>query len=689
MKINKFILVLLSLLYLAGGHSLSKSLPLGSQPAEQAALVIGLFLLSLFIIEGLKHLDVLFQKTYYYLVILSLGMFFLSSPISDDVHRYLWEGIMVKEGLNPYTVSPLNSKDKLIQIPSADEKIEKANKKTSSHSQQVKKNIEQQYKNRQIIYEDINHKNKTAIYGPLFILLMSLLMLFSESFLIYKFCIPFLSLGLLFVALRLLEREKLPISSCGYFFLNPLFLIFVLGESHNEIFLLIPIGLFLYYYDRSKLSAWGIFLLGVAINIKLTAIFLLPLIIKKYYIRYWPLFLLPFLTYIIFLLEGYSTFESLLSFSKNFYFNNYLFKLMENYFGNEVRVFFLGLLLISVFLVNIYNLDYKRTAFFTMYLFLLFAPSVHPWYVLPLLFLNMFFVSSAVLIFSMSFLLLIPHYSLFLNSGQWHQPLWSEISIAVLIWLSLFYDLRKNGFKTQIPKIPPVTSQGISIIIPTLNEENNLKQCISSLIPLLPIDEIIIADAESQDKTVDIAKKLGIRVIKCAPGRGVQIKTALDISKNDFVCVIHADCRPYRDVLNRIRETLSQDPKVLMGAFSISYENENKLGFIQKLNDFRARFLGISFGDQIQFFRKEVLDVVGGYPLFPLMEDVELSMRMKKIGKIKFLDYGGEVSSRRWRKKGYLKNVFKVLLLFHEYLLVRFWKKNIDIRYFYNKYYGK
>ena len=675
-KLSHHLLIFFSLLYLIGAYFLSKSLPLGKEPYLQSTLVVGIFLLSLFIISSLKTFSGFFQKTYYVLMTATLGIVFLFSPPSDDVNRYLWEGIMVKEGLNPYNSSPVDSKKKLLSI----------DEKTSNLKANIKKKSQLKFENRKKIYDGINNKNKTAIYGPLFLLFMTLLMYISESFFIYKLVTFLFSMSLLFLAFRLLKEKRLALKMAGYFFLNPLFLIFALGETHNEIILLLPLALCLFYLNKVGKGSLVLLFLGIAINIKLTVFLLAPIIVKRSYLRHWYFFFIPFLGYLIFTLSGQSPFDSLFSFSTDFYFNNYVFKLLEDFFGGVIRYFLLIFLLIFIFLFNIYSLDPKRVAFFTLYIFFLLSPTVHPWYLLPLLFINILFVSPSVLVFSLSFLFLIPHYYLYLNSGQWYQPLWSEISVAVLIWFSFALDFLIYSFKTVHSKYPILDDQrGVSVIVPTLNEENNLGRNLQSLFPLDSRDEIIIADAGSKDNTVQVAKEMNLRVIQCAPGRGVQIKTAVDIAKNDFILVMHADTIAYQDILDRVRLKLSE-LNITIGAFSMSYNN-NWMTFIQLLNNFRAKYLGISFGDQMQFFRRSIVNQFGDFPAFPLMEDVEISLRMKAVGKICLLPSGGEISDRRWNKAGYFKNMFKVISLFHEYLFIHSWSKHVPVIDFYNRYY--
>ena len=99
--------------------------------------------------------------------------------------------------------------------------------------------------------------------------------------------------------------------------------------------------------------------------------------------------------------------------------------------------------------------------------------------------------------------------------------------------------------------------------------------------------------------------------------------------------------------------------------------------------------MGISFGDQGQFLRREIALKKECLPEIPLMEDVEISLRLKKIGKTRMLDGGIIASTRRWDKRNVWTNAFQVMLLLSKYLWMRRFKKNFCTESFYQAYYKK
>ena len=95
------------------------------------------------------------------------------------------------------------------------------------------------------------------------------------------------------------------------------------------------------------------------------------------------------------------------------------------------------------------------------------------------------------------------------------------------------------------------------------------------------------------------------------------------------------------------------------------------LCIIECLNEVKSVLLGLSFGDQGQFFRRAAIVVTGGFPDLPLMEDVELSLRLGVAGPTLYLGGGLVCSGRRWRKASWLKRCITVIAMTANYRLRR------------------
>lgn len=220
---------------------------------------------------------------------------------------------------------------------------------------------------------------------------------------------------------------------------------------------------------------------------------------------------------------------------------------------------------------------------------------------------------------------------------------------------------------TRVFSVP----QSLSVIIPTLNEGPHAAACVECIRAQgMPV-EIIAVDGGSSDGTPEILRSMeGLRVLDSQAGRGIQIRTGVAAASGDIVLVLHADSRLEPGALSRLWDSLSRRHDVVGGAFELRYDNP-KLRFrlVAALNNFRARAFGISFGDQAQFFRRGALR--DGFPAMRLMEDVELSMRLKAAGATVFLPRGVVQSSRRWQRHGCLRNGAKVVWLTSRYLILR------------------
>ncbi len=119
-------------------------------------------------------------------------------------------------------------------------------------------------------------------------------------------------------------------------------------------------------------------------------------------------------------------------------------------------------------------------------------------------------------------------------------------------------------------------------------------------------------------------------------------------------------------------------------------KKDSKTWFVAALNNARTFLTGISFGDQAQFFRSEALYAMGGFPSMMFMEDVELSLRLKEVGRIVFLRDGILVSGRRWQNNHFSGNLMTVFHLFTRYLIERRFRQNDALnRNYYEIYYSR
>lgn len=122
----------------------------------------------------------------------------------------------------------------------------------------------------------------------------------------------------------------------------------------------------------------------------------------------------------------------------------------------------------------------------------------------------------------------------------------------------------------------------------------------------------------------------------------------------DLLLFLHADCILPDDAFTFIRDTLN-NRDVAAGAFALRIDHPG-FGFrlIASMANIRSRLTSLIYGDQGLFLRKEVFKHIGGFAEIPLMEDIEISRRLKKEGKIVFIHPPVTASPRRWVKEGML-----------------------------------
>ena len=211
----------------------------------------------------------------------------------------------------------------------------------------------------------------------------------------------------------------------------------------------------------------------------------------------------------------------------------------------------------------------------------------------------------------------------------------------------------------------------LSVIIPTLNEADNIKELINYIKNENVNCEIIISDADSSDLTKEIAASQGAVVVNSQKAsRGLQLNLGAEAASAPILLFLHADSSLETSALSSLVEKMEQEPEKVGGCFSLKIESEHPLlKFISWSSNLRAKYLNLIFGDQGIFIKKEVFESLGGFPEIELMEDWEFSKELAEVGELLFLDKKIYTSARRWEEYGVLKTILlmhkiKILYLF-------------------------
>jgi len=198
----------------------------------------------------------------------------------------------------------------------------------------------------------------------------------------------------------------------------------------------------------------------------------------------------------------------------------------------------------------------------------------------------------------------------------------------------------------------------ISIIIPTLNESESIEKTLNSLHTTLKEgNELIIVDGGSNDDTILKCKNYTDKVYTATKGRAIQMNVGADKSTNDILLFLHADTLMPQ---NFSAENLTALATITneWGFFKVKFTSHHLLlRLVSTLMNTRSCLTRIATGDQAIFIKKELFKKIGGYKEIPLMEDIELSISLKKYSKPYCVKEFVMTSSRKWESNGIIKTI--------------------------------
>ena len=203
----------------------------------------------------------------------------------------------------------------------------------------------------------------------------------------------------------------------------------------------------------------------------------------------------------------------------------------------------------------------------------------------------------------------------------------------------------------------------LSIIIPVLNEAAGIAVQLEALQTLrCQGAEIILVDGGSDDNTPELARPRVDRVVASARGRAVQMNAGARCSRGDALLFLHADTLPPPPTQECIHAAIAAG--AVWGRFDIRIDGAHPmLRVVARMMNWRSRLTGIATGDQAIFVRRSTFEQVGGYPELPLMEDIALSTRLKRIAAPACLRECVVTSGRRWEKHGVMRTIVLMWLL--------------------------
>lgn len=218
---------------------------------------------------------------------------------------------------------------------------------------------------------------------------------------------------------------------------------------------------------------------------------------------------------------------------------------------------------------------------------------------------------------------------------------------------------------------PEVTAPvSLSIIIPTLNEAAGIAATLEALRDYRKRGaEVIVVDGGSSDGTATLAQPLADRVLTAARGRAVQMNAGAAQARGEILIFLHADCRLPPGADDLIIDGLRRSRRS-WGRFDIKIAGRHPMfRVIAAMMNLRSRLTGIATGDQGLFITRSLFDAVGGFPEIALMEDIELSRRLKRYGRPLCLRHRVTTSGRRWEQHGVLRTILLMWALRFAYWL--------------------
>lgn len=211
----------------------------------------------------------------------------------------------------------------------------------------------------------------------------------------------------------------------------------------------------------------------------------------------------------------------------------------------------------------------------------------------------------------------------------------------------------------------------LSVVVPTLDEERSLPALLERLRRAGPdgADEVVVADGGSRDGTLRAAREGGARVVRGEPVRGAQLAQGGREASGELLLFLHADCLPEDGALALVRAALlprgtaATALRQRIDAPGLVYRA------IERAADLRVRLLGIVYGDSALGVRRDVYAAVGGFRALPLFEDVDLSRRLRRAGRVVLVPGARvRVSARRWEQEGVLRRTAGNWMLTAAYL---------------------
>jgi len=218
----------------------------------------------------------------------------------------------------------------------------------------------------------------------------------------------------------------------------------------------------------------------------------------------------------------------------------------------------------------------------------------------------------------------------------------------------------------------------IAVVVPVFNEGDGIAQHVRTLLTDFDFEHVVVVDASD-----DISAKAAIEkmtaefqaeydrltvITSALPGRALQMNRGAQACTTDVLLFLHADTRLPEDAVTKIRKEIEDGHQ--WGRFDVRLDASGLIfRIIEWSMNLRSAISGVATGDQGIFVTKELFESVGGFAEIPVMEDIELSRRLKNISWPTRIRFKVTTSARRWQQQGVICTVLQMWSLRLQYWL--------------------
>jgi rSAM/selenodomain-associated transferase 2 len=208
----------------------------------------------------------------------------------------------------------------------------------------------------------------------------------------------------------------------------------------------------------------------------------------------------------------------------------------------------------------------------------------------------------------------------------------------------------------------------VSVVIPVLRDAEPLARLLEVVHPTTQV-EVVVAQGDGGDPALETLRRRwpAVHWVDGPRGRGCQMNAGAERATGQWLLFLHADARLEDGWLDEIRRADADG--AVGGCYRLEIDSPRwQARVIERGVRWRVRWLGLAYGDQGLFIRRDLFRAIGGYRELPIMEDADLVRRMRRHGRLRHASVGVSVSARRWERDGWMRRTVSNLWILLRYL---------------------